>query len=622
MAYQRFWKVAQRYRRRYRRQLRWVGVSAGGAVLVALATWGWLQTQGPVRPRLAATVGVSVSGHLQMRFGQELAGQPRAQLQPVAAGVWQPTRGLLGLTGLTFVPTAPLLADQTYTVRLSGLRRLATGAPVPAQTLRFVTEAPPAVAGFSLAPGAVNVPVRPNFTLRLGAANHGLIKPKLSLEPAVPFTAVASNDTSFSWQPAADLTQGTTYRVMVDDTSPSARPNHRRLIDQTFRTVAEPTISNATTGGYFYPGSTITVAFAQDMRPDPAPLSFAMPGSGSWTNAATYVFKPNGLSPGASYSYRLVKGALSAAGGVVMADQTFQISTPGHVVVADHSPGGSGVGLNATVRFSFDQPVDHASAESHFAISPAVPGGFSWSGNMLVFTPNQNYDYQTTYTASLAAGVASVYGLPTTQVYTTQFTTALQTIYLNVPTYRQAYALSCESAALRMALAYRGVAVSDFDVLQRLNYNPRPRDTAGNNWDNPYTMFVGDVTGVQNSTGYGVYAGPIAAAAQSFGRPASAYSSISASFISARLHSGEPVIIWGYNTVARPDSWNTPDGVVQAWVGEHTRVVAGVVGSVDAPAGFYVNDPATGGQYYWTTSQLLANLNVLGGLSNQAVVVD
>jgi uncharacterized protein YvpB len=305
-----------------------------------------------------------------------------------------------------------------------------------------------------------------------------------------------------------------------------------------------------------------------------------------------------------------------------MADQTFQISTPGHAVVTGQSPGGGGVSLGAAIRFSFDQPMDHASAEARFAISPAVSGGFSWSGNTLIFTPNQNYDYQTTYTASLAAGIASVYGLSTTQSYTAQFTTALQTISLGVPAYRQAYALSCESAAVRMVLAYRGVAVSDFDVLQRLNYNPRPRDTAGNNWDDPYTMFVGDVTGAQNSTGYGVYAGPIAAAARSFGRPASTYNNISAGFISARIHNGEPVIIWGYNTVARLDSWNTPDGVVQAWMGEHTRVVVGVVGSADAPAGFYLNDPATGGQYYWSTSQLLANLNVLGGLSNQAVVVD
>jgi uncharacterized protein YvpB len=135
-------------------------------------------------------------------------------------------------------------------------------------------------------------------------------------------------------------------------------------------------------------------------------------------------------------------------------------------------------------------------------------------------------------------------------------------------------------------------------------------------------MFVGDVTGKQNTTGYGVYAGPIAAAAQTFGRSATASYGITANFLAARIHEGNPIIVWG-NSATNPflDSWTTSSGVVQAWKGEHTRVVVGVVGKPDAPIGFYVNDPGDGSHTYWSAASLLSNINIFGGLSNQAVVV-
>jgi uncharacterized protein YvpB len=290
--------------------------------------------------------------------------------------------------------------------------------------------------------------------------------------------------------------------------------------------------------------------------------------------------------------------------------------------VTGYSPSGSGLSLSAAVSVTFDQPMNHASAESKFGLNPGGPGSFSWSGDTLTYHPGASYDYQTTYTVTIAPGATSAYGLPTATPFVGAFTTALQTIRLSVPAYRQTYSMSCESSALRMVLAYRGVSVTDLDVLNRLNYAPRARDTNTNTWDNPYDMFVGDVTGVQNTTGYGVYAGPIAAAARSFGRSAADYTSVSANFISGHVHNNEPVIIWGYNQVAILDSWNTPSGPVSAWKGEHARVVTGVVGNVANPAGFYINDPATGTQYYWSTSQLLGNLNIFSSLSNQAVVVD
>jgi uncharacterized protein YvpB len=264
--------------------------------------------------------------------------------------------------------------------------------------------------------------------------------------------------------------------------------------------------------------------------------------------------------------------------------------------------------------------VDHASAQAAFSISPGINGNFSWNGNTMSFAP-AGLQYQTTYSVGVGAGVKSVYGLPSNRGFSGSFSTLLQTIRLNVPYYHQQYTLSCEESSLRMALGYRGIGVSDLDVLSRVGYNPRPRDMATNSWDNPYQMFVGDVNGVEGSTGWGVYSPRIAAAAQSFGRNADTITGISVNQIAAAIHGGNPVVLWGYSgSSPRMDAWNTSSGVVQAPKNEHARLVVGVVGSPSAPAGFYINDPIYG-SFYWSTGQLIANMSFNGLLPSQGVIV-
>lgn len=194
---------------------------------------------------------------------------------------------------------------------------------------------------------------------------------------------------------------------------------------------------------------------------------------------------------------------------------------------------------------------------------------------------------------------------------------APQTKKLAIPLYVQAYRLSCEEASLRMALAYRGIAVTDDDVLARVGYNPTVRDTATNTWADPRVQFVGDVTGHIGVGGWGVYAGPIAAAARSFGRGVVVVSGgATARQVAQALSDDKPVIAWGISgAVVEEDSWNTPSGdVVRAPKNEHVRTVYGFDGTVENPIGFYINDPMAGrGKLYWSASEFQANLNAGGG---------
>lgn len=198
-------------------------------------------------------------------------------------------------------------------------------------------------------------------------------------------------------------------------------------------------------------------------------------------------------------------------------------------------------------------------------------------------------------------------------------------IKLNVPYYKQEYEKSCEAASLRMVLGYYGIKTNDWDILQVIGYNPRGRDFTGNVWDDPTEMFVGYVEA--GKIGYGVYAEPVAKAAKSFGHEADVYKNVSPQFLTEQILNGHPVIAWGYYPYATfvKYTWKTEAGKdIFGYRGEHTRVIYGFVGEADSPEGFYIHDPNFvngGAEQYWSTEKLMENMNIMGELSNQAVVV-
>jgi len=264
--------------------------------------------------------------------------------------------------------------------------------------------------------------------------------------------------------------------------------------------------------------------------------------------------------------------------------------------------------------------VDHASAQSHFSTAPSLTGSFAWSGNTMTFAPSGE-GYQTTYNFGVAPGVVPAWGLPRAKWWSGSYLTQYQDIQMNVPAYKQAYPMSCELASLRMLLAYRGIFVTDYDILMRIGYNPRPRDKSTNTWDDPNQTYVGYLNGIPITNGYGVHSGPVAAAARSFGRQATSQWDVSAAWIAGQVYAGNPVEVWGHSAPDFLTSWNTDHGVVQAAPSQHARVVYGVVGSASNSVAFHIIDPWTGTKVYWSAGQLMANMNGALPVSNQSVVV-
>lgn len=163
----------------------------------------------------------------------------------------------------------------------------------------------------------------------------------------------------------------------------------------------------------------------------------------------------------------------------------------------------------------------------------------------------------------------------------------------------QDHSLSCEVATLKMALAYRGVFVDEEELIMRVGTDGTPKVVVDGNqvWGDPDRAFVGNIDGKMFVDGYGVYEGPIARAGEAF-RPTDSFRNWTATQLAAQISSGNPVIAWVYLGSGERRTWRTRNGdTVVAVSYEHTYLVYGLRGTVDAPQGFYVIDPIYGPRF-------------------------
>lgn len=277
--------------------------------------------------------------------------------------------------------------------------------------------------------------------------------------------------------------------------------------------------------------------------------------------------------------------------------------------------GSQGVSVRSYIKVYFNQPVDQESAKEHFYTQPGLSGKFYFStGNTsMYFIPHYpnyyRFSYGKTYRAYLSPGIKSIYGLDSNQYFATKFITQVHTRQLKVPLDFQDYPLSCEAAALRMALAYKGRWIGERNIMNRVGIDWRRR--RGNRWADPYRIFVGSLYGRQNNTGYGVYWKPIERAARTW-RPASkAYCGMSINQLVTEVYKKNPVVVWGVYGNGYPDGWYSWSGQwISAWKGEHARTVIGFIGS-NNPRKIILNDPYAG-KLYWSKSKFIANWNKFG----------
>lgn len=167
----------------------------------------------------------------------------------------------------------------------------------------------------------------------------------------------------------------------------------------------------------------------------------------------------------------------------------------------------------------------------------------------------------------------------------------------------QDHPLSCEAAALKMALSKEGIRSTESDLLALMGRDSRAAVVDANGrlirWGNPNTAYVGDPDGeLTDYTGYGAYAAPVARAAKGAGGKVLAWGSnlppdqgkgISPAAVYAALLSGHPVIAWisaTYHDVQLATYTAFDGSTVWYTLMAHTVTLIGV-----RPDAVLINDP-------------------------------
>ncbi len=189
---------------------------------------------------------------------------------------------------------------------------------------------------------------------------------------------------------------------------------------------------------------------------------------------------------------------------------------------------------------------------------------------------------------------------------------------ISIPFYRQEHALTCEVAALRMALGFHGVEVTEDELISKLKFATKGPRNSENIWGDPDLGFVGDIDGsIFDGTGYGVYNKPIYDLAMEY-RPSYVLKYPDLSEVLEEVKSGNPVIVWGLLSKREPIVWQTENGkIIEGHPGEHALVVAGFYGTVANPTKIILMDPIYG-KIRMSKEKFLSNWKIM---ENRTVVV-
>lgn len=166
---------------------------------------------------------------------------------------------------------------------------------------------------------------------------------------------------------------------------------------------------------------------------------------------------------------------------------------------------------------------------------------------------------------------------------------------LDAPLVRQLPELppGCEIVSLTMLLNFYGIDKTKMEMVGELVKDPTPISWKGGAiayWGNPYTGYVGDVTG--KTRGFGVYHSGLFPTLQANVPTAIDLTQSDFDAIERQVADGFPVIVWTTIDYAVPKtwvSWDTPLGPIQTTFMEHAVLMVGY-----DEQNVYVNDPLSG----------------------------
>ncbi len=192
----------------------------------------------------------------------------------------------------------------------------------------------------------------------------------------------------------------------------------------------------------------------------------------------------------------------------------------------------------------------------------------------------------------------------------------VSSVNLSIPLIKQIYSLSCEAAALEMSLSYKGITVSQDQLISDIGLSePFNKQQFGDKiiWGDPDEAFVGNYKGiyakVQGPTlvgdGWGANEGPVLRVAKKYLPNSYAKTDATLADIKDALFQDRPVIIWLVQQYHSPATleYFTLQGKKVTFQQFHVVVVTGLEAQADGSVAWLINDPIYG-QLRYSSTQL------------------
>ncbi|HSX58005.1 MAG TPA: DUF2817 domain-containing protein [Candidatus Saccharimonadales bacterium] len=272
--------------------------------------------------------------------------------------------------------------------------------------------------------GRVAVDTALQFQIDHSLAENSLV---FSSEPKFAFEEKLEGKT-LTIKPKGKLQQGANYKIALILNTKLISPNQIyagsiAIIDPLVIVSSSPAnnqtlVPKQTVPAFVFNKAVVQETLAKALKVEP---SFAY--TPTWKDEKTLELTPSStLQTNTTYKVTFADNLEGTDGSQLASDEVVTFTTAGAVKVTSFSPSGNSVSSASSVSVSFDQSVDHNSAQAAFSLSPAVGGSFSWSANTMIFKP-ASLGMLVTYTTTIAKGVKSIGGSDSSQAFSSSFTT-------------------------------------------------------------------------------------------------------------------------------------------------------------------------------------------------------
>lgn len=511
-----------------------------------------------------------------------------------------------------FTPEESIAPGQPVVIYITGMRSWNSDGKLHEQPIEFTSPSVPDVKSTIPEDKKLDFVPSDDVIVEYDANLGDFVDITYEITPSVPFQVEKVGPATERINFSEDLAQDTEYQLKayretrtynLETKEDVSRDETEEILSISFTTVSTPLLeSYSPKGEGANPESSIEATFDQKMNMEDVESNFTISpeidGEISWKDEKTFQFDPTeNLERGTKYTVTFKKGIRSDVYGITEEDIIFSFETAGKVVVNSFSPidGSTGHDTALTISVTFNQEVDKESAQSKFSLSPSRSGTFSWDGNIMKYTVS-GLEYYTDYTATVSPGVKSLYGIDSDQSFTSVFGTRSNLFTLTMPWYQQQENFTCNIAATRMVLAYYGIYLTEQQIKDGVGYSNDPN--------------VGWVSG------YGVHIGPVANFVSQY-REVEIKTGWNVVDLAHEIEAGHPVILWWYNRYSQPAGPFTLPSGATGYVGMHSEIARGFIGSADNPTAIMVHDPWR--QYLtYDTAQFVSNW---GYLNHTALVV-